>query len=80
MLGQNIEECASKDMQLLGVRMRLLNMVVRNAKHGKMDVFKINDNTLQPHYNTLLYSAHLLITPYRHGSHCLYFLCIRPSL
>ena len=35
--------------------------------------------TLQPHYNTFLYSAHLLITPYRHGSHCLYFLCIRPS-
>ena len=36
--------------------------------------------TLQPHYNTLFYRAHLLITPYRHGSHCLYFLCIRPSL
>ena len=35
--------------------------------------------TLQPHYNTLLYRAHLLITPYRLGSHCLYFLCIRPS-
>ena len=35
---------------------------------------------LQPRYNTLLYSAHLLITPYRHGFHCLYFLCIRPSL
>ena len=35
---------------------------------------------LQPHYNTLLYSTRLLITLYRHGSHCLYFLCIRPSL
>ena len=25
-------------------------------------------------------SIHLVITPYMHGSHCLYFLCIRPSL
>ena len=39
-------------------------------------------NTLQPHYNTFLYSAHLLITPnpYRHDSHYLYFLCTSPSL
>ena len=37
---------------------------------------KICSTLLQPHYNTFLYSAHLLITSYRHGSHCLYFLCI----
>ena len=42
-------------------------------------LFVVTVGTLQPHYNTLLYIAHLLITPYRLGSHCLYFLCIGRS-
>ena len=36
--------------------------------------------TLQPHYNTVVYSTNSVITRSRLGSHCLYFLCIRASL
>ena len=36
--------------------------------------------TLQPRYNTVVYSTNSVITRSRLGSHCLYFLCIRPSL
>ena len=35
---------------------------------------------LQPHYNTVVYSTNSVITRLRLGSHCLYFLCIIPSL
>ena len=42
--------------------------------------FELIIYTLQPHYNTVVYSTNSVITRSRLGSHCLYFLCIRPSL
>ena len=32
------------------------------------------ENTLQPHYNTVVYSMNSVITRLRLGSHCLYFI------
>ena len=37
-------------------------------------------HTLQPHYNTVVYSTNSVITRSRLGSHCLPLLCTRPSL
>ena len=56
-----------------------------NINYGPRSLYRkfeqnIFQYTLQPHYNTVVYSTNSVITRSRLGSHCLYFLCIRPSL
>ena len=41
---------------------------------SNLSKIKENINTLQPHYNTIIYSTNSVITQYRLGSHYLYFI------
>ena len=75
--------------KVLGVQKSERDLGVINQSDLKMDkqcskavnvsLFSLY-NTLQPHYCMVVYSMNSVITRLRLGSHCLYFLCIRPFL
>ena len=70
----------SNDWDLRSLRIKTLDdWVLRWSRLWMIKTLDVQD-TLQPHYNTVVYNTNSVITRLRLGSHCLLLLCKRPSL